>query len=155
MIVDQTSSGGSMNLNQQLPSIESEKSLSSILSSKLSTGSLSDGLNGVARFILYSAANAFLKQDYEYCLKICSKDYSFEANMNVFEGNIVRLKALALEHSIQSQRFSNNRRKTYGKVSAPTNEEKETLLQAIEAVKNSLEIFEGEHSRSMPTSLRK
>ena len=56
-------------------------------------------MNGVARFILYYAMNAFLKQDFEYCVQICSKDYSFVANTNVFEGNILRLKALALEHS--------------------------------------------------------
>ena len=39
-----------------------------------------DGMYGVERFILYSAMNAFLRQEIEYCLDICQKDFQFLSN---------------------------------------------------------------------------
>ena len=54
-------------------------------------------LNAVGRFILYSAANAYLKNDFEHCLSICLQDYSYVTCMATFTGNILRLKALALQ----------------------------------------------------------
>lgn len=55
-----------------------------------------DELSTEGRFILYTVANTFLSQDYEHCLKICTADFSFVANNNIFEGNIYRFKALVL-----------------------------------------------------------
>lgn len=50
-----------------------------------------------SRFILLMAANIFLSGDYEYCLWICSHNFSYVANTSLFEGNILRFKSLAAE----------------------------------------------------------
>ena len=55
-------------------------------------------LSAPGRFILYHTANLFLSTNYEKCFKVCSANYSFIANSTIFEGNILRFKALALEH---------------------------------------------------------
>ena len=54
-------------------------------------------MNIPGRFILLMAANIFLSGDYEYCLWICSHNFSYVANASLFEGNILRFKALAAE----------------------------------------------------------
>ena len=50
------------------------------------------------RFILYYVANIFLATDFQKCFKVCSANYSYIANSNIFESNILRFKSLALEH---------------------------------------------------------
>ena len=75
------------------------------------------------------------------------------AHHNVFEGNLLRLKALALEQGAQLNRSQlsvsqYSRCKTINKVTS--NEDKEKILQAIEAVKNAIEIFEGDVVRLQP-----
>ena len=46
-------------------------------------------------FILLAVANTFLTNDYEYSLRISSADFSYIANSALFEGNILRYRALA------------------------------------------------------------
>ena len=61
--------------NEILLSKSSTKSLDSLDSSEthlpLKIDQTVDGMYGVERFILYSAMNAFLRQEIEYCLDIC------------------------------------------------------------------------------------
>ena len=40
-------------------------------------------------------ANTYLTNDYEYSLHISQKDFSYIANTSMFEGNILRFRALA------------------------------------------------------------
>ena len=54
-------------------------------------------MNIPGRFILLMAANIFLSGDYEYCLWICSHDFSYVATTSLFKGNILRFKSLAAE----------------------------------------------------------
>ena len=54
-------------------------------------------IDSVAKFILYKVAIDYLANDLELCLNICSTNLSFVANCNLFEGNILRFKGLALE----------------------------------------------------------
>ena len=54
-------------------------------------------IDSVAKFILLKVANDYLANDFKYCIDICSKNLSYVAYCNLFEGNILRFKALALE----------------------------------------------------------
>ena len=54
-------------------------------------------INDEGTFILYHVANLFLSTDYEKCLEVCSINFSFISNSKLFESNILRFKALALE----------------------------------------------------------
>ena len=54
-------------------------------------------INDEGTFILYHVANLFLSTDYEKCLEVCSVNFSFISNSKLFESNILRFKALALE----------------------------------------------------------
>ena len=49
------------------------------------------------KFILMAAVNIFLCQDYSYTRRICSTNFSYVANTSLFEGNILRINALASE----------------------------------------------------------
>ena len=48
-------------------------------------------------FILLFCANIFLSSDFEYCTQITLKNFSFIENTSLFEGNILRFRALASE----------------------------------------------------------
>ena len=61
-------------------------------------------MNIQGRFIVLIAANIFLFGDYEYCLSICSHNFSNVTNSSLFQGNILRLKSLAAERFF----FENN-----------------------------------------------
>lgn len=45
--------------------------------------------------IILAVANAFLTHDYEYCLRVASYDFRSIARSHLFEGNILRYRALA------------------------------------------------------------
>lgn len=47
------------------------------------------------QFIILIVADTFLCNDYEYSLKISEQDFSYVANTSLFEGNILRFRALA------------------------------------------------------------
>ena len=47
------------------------------------------------QFILLMVADTYLTHDYEYSLRISETDFSFIANTCLFEGNILRFRALA------------------------------------------------------------
>ena len=49
------------------------------------------------QFILYFCANIFLSSDFEYCLRITLKNFSFVENTSLFEANILRFRSLAAE----------------------------------------------------------
>lgn len=55
-------------------------------------------LNDAGRFILFIAAISFLSYDYEKGLEICKTNYSSLSNSLIFEGNILRLKAMCLSN---------------------------------------------------------
>ena len=46
-------------------------------------------------FIILLAAVSFLANDYQYSLKISSTDFSQQTNDALFEGNLLRYRALA------------------------------------------------------------
>ena len=48
-------------------------------------------------FVLLFCANIFLSSDFEYCLRISMKNFSFIENSSLFEGNILRFRSLAAE----------------------------------------------------------
>ena len=58
------------------------------------------------KFILLTAANIFLSRDFEYCLRICSTNFSYVANSSLFEGNILRFRALASEQLFSLMRLN-------------------------------------------------
>ena len=92
------------------------------------------------RFILMTAVNIFLCQDYEYTLRICSTNFSYIANTSLFEGNILRIKSLASEQLFVIHKQS----------SRPFNEEEQSknfprLLMAIESAKNALSIYNSDN----------
>ena len=149
--------------NEILLSKSSSKSVDSFESSStrlpLKIEQTVDGMYGVERFILYSAMNAFLRQEIEYCLNICQKDFQFLSNdrddpfaayTKVFQANMLRIKALALENSIQRQESQLSmlvRYKTQNDSSKEKNEQREKILEAIEAVKDSIDAFEDDQWR--------
>lgn len=47
------------------------------------------------KFIILMVADTFLCNDYEYSLRISQQDFSYIANTSLFEGNILRFRALA------------------------------------------------------------
>ena len=47
------------------------------------------------KFILLMVADTYLANDYEYSLRISTNDFSYFANTSLFEGNILRFRALA------------------------------------------------------------
>ena len=59
--------------------------------------SLKMTINEQGIFILYHVANLFLSTDYEKCLSVCSTNFSSILDNSLFESNILRFKALALE----------------------------------------------------------
>ena len=54
-------------------------------------------LNESGLFILYRIANLFLARDYEHCLRLTKFNFAAVCNSKLFEGNILRFKALSLE----------------------------------------------------------
>lgn len=46
-------------------------------------------------FIVLLVADTYLANDYEYCLRISMTDFSSNASSRLFEGNILRFRALA------------------------------------------------------------
>jgi len=47
------------------------------------------------QFILHMVADTYLTKDYDYSLRISTTDFSYIANTRLFEGNILRFRALA------------------------------------------------------------
>ena len=85
------------------------------------------------QFILLTVANIFLSRDFEYCLRICSTDFSYVANSPLFEGTILRFRALASE-----ELFSLVRPEEQKDSGAP---DYSSLFDAIDSAKNALQIY--------------
>ena len=49
------------------------------------------------KMIVLKAANDFLSGDFESSLDICNTNFSNYANSSLFEGNLLRFRALAAE----------------------------------------------------------
>ena len=47
------------------------------------------------RFIVLMVADTYLTNDFEYSLRISTTDFSYVANTALFEGNILRFRALS------------------------------------------------------------
>ena len=56
-------------------------------------------------FIAYAVAATYLTNDFEYSLRIATTDFSCMTNTPLFEGNILRFRALSslklFEHSLE------------------------------------------------------
>lgn len=56
-----------------------------------------DKINVAGQFVLLTAINVYLSGDFEYCHRICSRNFTYVVNNPLFEGNLHRFKALAAE----------------------------------------------------------
>ena len=87
------------------------------------------------KFILLCAADAYLTNDFEYSLRISTQNFSSIANSCLFEGNILRFRALAslklFEHGLEEREEDKQENFTY-------------LTKAIDSLDNALEIFKAE-----------
>ena len=84
--------------NEGLVRMQTSKFMQSSLIRSLDRGiEMNMDIDSVAKFILYKVAYDYLANDFELCYNICSSNLSFVANCNLFEGNILRFKGLALE----------------------------------------------------------
>ena len=52
-------------------------------------------MSDFGEFILYMVADTYLSHDFEYSLRISTFDFSYFSNTNLFEGNLLRFRALA------------------------------------------------------------
>lgn len=80
-------------------------------------------------------ANAYLSNDFEYSLRVSLQDVSYVANSRIFEGNILRYRALA---SLKMFEYGFNEstddcRHTF-----------ESLTNAIDNIENALIIYKTE-----------
>ena len=89
------------------------------------------------QFITLMCADTYLINDYEYSLRIATADVSFIANTPLFEGNILRLRALA---SIEIFRYEmgNGKREDTQNMQDNYN----YLMTAIASLENALAIYE-------------
>lgn len=84
------------------------------------------------RFILLCVADAYLTNDFEYSLRLSTQNFSSIANTCLFEGNILRFRALAnlklFEHGLNER--EEDKRENFA-----------FLTQAIDSLDNALDIF--------------
>lgn len=85
-------------------------------------------------FITLIVADTFLCNDYEYSLKISQLDFSYVANMSLFEGNILRFRALA---SIRLFEFAQNEE-------GDLVENFSLIKQAIDSLRDALKIYQAQ-----------
>ena len=123
------------------------KNSSTIKSSKFSGASstyeqqamldaMDSALSSEAEFILLCTVDAFLTNDFEHSLLISTQNFASIANTCLFEGNILRFRALA-----SLKLFENE-------LADPSEEDQKEnfthLTKAIESLENAVEIFEAE-----------
>ena len=84
-------------------------------------------------FILYFVADTYLKNDFEHSLRISTQDFSYVAYSPLFEGNILRFRALA---SLKLFEQYNN-----DKYESPE-ETLDYLIKSIASLENAYNIFE-------------
>ena len=82
-------------------------------------------------------ANLFLSTDYEKCLTVCSINFSSILNNSLFESNILRFKALALEQIFVKYTADD---KDENLQDIGTIEEIKLILDALEALKTQNKI---------------
>lgn len=88
------------------------------------------------------AANILISGDYEYCLSICSHDFSHVTkNISLFDGNILRFKSLAAERFFQYINAFPNPQERLSMPSSQEFKQLSNLFLAIESAKNALEIY--------------
>lgn len=80
----------------------------------------------------------------DQCLEFCETDFSHVANSGLFEGNILRFKALAiltiLEKKLRAQEGSSSTLIRAKEAKFTRDEQQEMLKRAIGALENALEI---------------
>ena len=94
-------------------------------------------INNEGIFILYHVANLFLSTDYEKCYKVCSINFTFISNSQLFESNFLRFKGLALEQ-IFLKHTADDKDESLPDIDSIT--KMRLILDAIEAVQNSIKI---------------
>ena len=86
-------------------------------------------------------ANTFLSRDFKQCLRVCNQDFSYISNSYLFEGNILRFKALAL-HEIYKKHTAKNtylpiyERDDYFEFDKPI-----MIVNAKNSLENAIKIF--------------
>lgn len=101
------------------------------------------------QFILLMVADTYLSHDYEYSLRLATTDFSFIANTCLFEGNILRFRALA-NLKLFEEKFKDGVLTDEEEDSTVDDEEQtfinkecfEYLTAAIASLENSLSIFQ-------------
>ena len=85
-----------------------------------------------AFFIMMFTANIFLQRDYDYCLHICETNFSQLNDITIFQGNMLRFKALAAEQLFHHKTID---------LGDKSFENSKLLMTAVESAKKALSLF--------------
>ena len=86
-------------------------------------------------FILLFSTNIFLSSDFEYCLRLTQKNFSFVENTSLFEGNILRFRSLAADQLFcRKDDWTTSDHQSFSNL--------ENLFTALESAENALTIYE-------------
>jgi hypothetical protein len=106
-------------------------------------------LDSVSKFFLLKAIVDYLANDLEMCLNVCSTNMSCVSNGSIFEGNILRFKALALEKMYEKEvREAEEEEEAEQDINKSSLDPVIYLVEAIEAILNSISIFSDTHKKS-------
>ena len=84
----------------------------------------------------------FIAGNFKHCLEICSTDFSSVSNSALFEGNLLRLKALALVELHSKHRKTSSQAVSVEVSDSSGSSDRETSIrEAITSVENALEIY--------------
>ena len=90
--------------NLKMPKGNSKRSSANLVSRLKDKIIKPDEIKSEAHFILLVAINFFLSGDYEYCFRVCSRNFTYLVNSPLFEGNVRRFRAMAAEKLFFHQR---------------------------------------------------
>lgn len=109
----------------------------------LSTVSSDVMIDAVSKFILLKVVVDYLANDLEMALNVCCTNLSYVANSAIFEGNILRLKALTLEGKYEQEIREIEERSDDDEEQEPKKEEDIVphIVEALEATLNACSVF--------------
>jgi len=104
-------------------------------------------IDEVSKFILMKVAVDYLANDLEMALNVCTSDLSYVTNSPIFEGNILRFKALTLERKYEQEIREIEERSDDEEEQAIKNKEDSVplIVNALEAIRNAFSIFADTH----------
>lgn len=101
-------------------------------------------MDAVSKFILLKVVVDFLANDLEMALNVCCTNLSYVTNSALFEGNILRFKALTLEGKYEQEIREIEERSDEEEEQEPKKEEDVVphIVEALEAVLNACSVFD-------------